>query len=120
MQCQTVVSLTEDWGLTFARCLSTQCLAHAGATMQVDDEALALALDEVIKLGVLVLVRVDEAANEILLRGWQHKALECLVVPNEGFHVLNVELDCKEGAWSAHSGEQSEANSTHATVCRSG
>ena len=62
--------------------------------MEIDDKPLTLALNEVIELDVLRLMRLDQAFDQALLCGRKNQSLKRLVVPLEGFDGFHVELDC--------------------------
>ena len=59
---------------------------------EIDDEALSLALHEVIEVEVRV-VGLDERLKEALVVSWEDKVREGLRGPLDWLDVLDVELD---------------------------
>lgn len=71
-------------------------LPDAGRAEEVDDEALALALDEVVEVKVRI-VRLDERLQEGLVVAREDEVREGLGGPLDGLDVLDVELDWEMG-----------------------
>ena len=71
-------------------------LPDAGRAEEVDDEALALALDEVVEVKVRI-VRLDERLQEGLVVAREDEVREGLGGPLDWLDVLDVELDWEMG-----------------------
>lgn len=78
--------------------LGGERLTGAGRAGEQDDEALALADDDVLHDGRGAVgegVVLDKGEDEVLLLVVVDEVGEGLVVPDEGFDVFNVELNCR-------------------------
>ena len=72
--------------------LSGQRLSTTRRTEEVDDEALALSLDEIVKPEVLVM-SLHEGPEQLLSAGRKHKVRERFIIPLNIGCFLDVELD---------------------------
>lgn len=88
------------------RCgLCGEGLPATGRTEEVDNEALALSLNKIVKSEVLV-VSLNQGLEQLFPSGGKHKVRESLVVPLDIGDLLDVELDCGEWSEQTNDGEE--------------
>ena len=73
--------------------LGGEGLTDARGSEQIDNEAMAFALDEIVE-AKLAVVRLDERLKQILSAIWENEVGEGVVIPFDFFNELDVKLHC--------------------------